>query len=113
MAALYSNENFPWQVVSELRARGHDVLTSLDAGQANLGIPDDQVLAFATAQGRALLTFNRRDFVRLHRHNPTHAGVIACTQDSDEVALAERIHQALLKQSDLAGQLLRVTRPQR
>lgn len=111
MAALYSNENFPWQVVTELRARGHDVLTSLDAGQANLGIPDDQVLAFATAQGRALLTFNRRDFARLHRRNSAHAGVIVCTQDADEAALAERIHQALLKQSTLAGQLLRITRP--
>ena len=113
MAALYSNENFPLPVISELRARGHDVLTSLDAGQANLGIPDDQVLAFATAQRRALLTFNRRDFTRLHRHNPAHAGVIVCTQDSDEAALAERIHQALLRQTTLAGQLLRITRPQR
>ncbi len=113
MAALYSNENFPLPVVAELRARGHDVLTSLDAGQANLSISDEQVLAFATAQGRALLTFNRRDFTRLHRQNPAHAGVIVCTQDSDEVALAERIHQALLKQSDLAGQLLRITRPKR
>ena len=113
MAVLYSNENFPWQVVSELRARGHDVLTSLDAGQANLGIPDDRVLAFATAQGRALLTFNRRDFTRLHRHNPAHAGVIVCSQDADEAALAERIHQALRHQTTLAGQLLRVTRPQR
>ena len=113
MAALYSNENFPWQVVTELRARGHDVLTSLDAGQANLGIPDDQVLAFATAKGRALLTFNRRDFIRLHRRSSAHAGVIVCTQDADEAALAERIHQALLNQTMLAGQLIRITRPQR
>ena len=44
MARLYSNENFPRPVVEALRHRGHDVLTSLEAGRANQGIPDDEVL---------------------------------------------------------------------
>jgi hypothetical protein len=30
---------------------GHDVLTVQEAGNANLGIPDDQVLAFAISIG--------------------------------------------------------------
>ena len=50
MARLYSNENFPLPVVEALRRRGHDVLTTLEAGQANRGIPDDEVLRFATAE---------------------------------------------------------------
>jgi len=113
VAALYSNENFPLQVVEALRALGHDVLTSLDAGQANQRVPDDQVLAYATAQGRALLTLNRRDFIRLHQSHPAHAGLIVCTQDPDALGQAERIHRALEGQAALAGQLLRVNRPPR
>ncbi len=34
MARFYSNENIAMQVVTELRRLGHDVLTSLDAGNA-------------------------------------------------------------------------------
>lgn len=113
MAALYSNENFPVQVVEALRVLGHDVLTSLDAGQANQSVPDDQVLAYATARGRILLTLNRRDFIRLHESNSAHAGLIVCTQDPDAVGQASRIHQALQGQPTMAGQLLRVNRPLR
>jgi len=47
MTRLYSNENFPLDMVIELRKLGHDVLTSYEAGQANQGIPDIEVLAFA------------------------------------------------------------------
>ena len=113
MAALYSNENFPLRVVEALRALGHDVLTSMDAGQAHQSIPDEQVLAFATTQGRILLTLNRRDFIRLHQSNPIHAGLIVCTQDPDAVGQANRIHQVIQGQATLAGQLLRVNRPLR
>ena len=41
---FYSNENFPIAMVNLLRSKGHDVLTSYEAGQANQGIPDDVVL---------------------------------------------------------------------
>jgi hypothetical protein len=67
MALVYADENFAYPVVAHLRSLGHDVLTAQQAGQANQRIPDPLVLAFATAQGRAVLTFNRRDFFRLHQ----------------------------------------------
>jgi hypothetical protein len=35
VAALYADENFPLEVVEALRRLGHDVLTALEAGQAN------------------------------------------------------------------------------
>ena len=46
MEKLYVNENFPLPVVFLLREFGHDVLTSLDAGKANLAIPDEEVLKY-------------------------------------------------------------------
>ena len=109
MATLYSNENFPLPVVLGLRARGHDVLTIQDTGRAGQAMPDDEVLAYATAQGRAVLTLNRKDFIRLHLASPSHAGIIACTVDPDFPGQAERIHAALLG-ADLRGKLVPVNR---
>lgn len=43
MARLYADEMFPQQVSELLRTMGHDVLTVQEAGNANLGIPDDEV----------------------------------------------------------------------
>ena len=113
MARLYANENFPYQVVEILRELGHDVLTVQEAGKGNQEIGDDEVLTFATEQNRAVVTINRRDFIRLHRTHPIHAGIIVCTQDIDTEGQASRIHQAIQTVKDLANQLLRVNRPQR
>ena len=73
MARLYANENFPLPVVEALRALGHDVLTVQESGEAEKALPDEEVLAFAVAQARAVLTLNRKHFVRLHeRPHPLH-----------------------------------------
>lgn len=113
-ARLYSNENFDHRVVMCLRALGHDVLTSLDAGRANQRIPDEEVLEFARCEGRAVLTFNRLHFMRLHRStNAEHAGIIVCTTDPAPQALAQRIDQCIREAVTLPGQLVRVNRPMR
>jgi hypothetical protein len=111
VARIYSNENFPLPVVEELRRLGHDVLTVLEAGKAEQSIPDDEVLAFATSVGRAVLTLNRKHFFRLHRERPQHAGIIACTFDTDFVGQAARIDGQLQAHTQLHGELLRVNRP--
>ena len=111
MAGLYSNETFRAPVVAGLRTLGHDVLTSLEAGNAGQSIPDDAVLAFATAHGRALLTLNRRHFIRLHTAGVARADVIACTFDPDFAAQAGRIDAAIRAIPNLAGQVVRVNRP--
>jgi len=112
MARFYANENFRLPVVEDLMLLGHDVLTSLQAGTANLSIPDEAVLEFAKLNNRILLTFNRRHFIRLHRHNPIHPGIIVCTEDNDHQALAQRIHDAFLaNDGNLENQLVRVNRP--
>jgi predicted nuclease of predicted toxin-antitoxin system len=110
IARLYSNENFPLPVVIALRALGHDVLTSFDAGNANDAIPDDEVLNFATTNGRAVITHNRQDFIRLHRHRQDHAGIIVCTADADFSALANRIHTQLQHMDSLHSQIIRINR---
>lgn len=111
MAQLYSNENFPYPVVVELRQLGHDVLTVLEAGKAEQAIRDDEVLAFATQQERAILTINRKHFIALHRIEPNHAGIIVCTFDADFIGQAGRIDAALKEHADIKGQLIRVNRP--
>ncbi len=112
MALIYANENFPIQVVQALRALGHDVLTTVEAGNANQSTPDEEVLAYATQSRRALLSLNKRDFIRLHNHNQDHAGIIICSQDIDVAGQADRIHQMLSSRVSLVGQLIRVNRPQ-
>lgn len=113
MARIYANENFPFPVVVAWRQLGHDVLTSLDAGQFDRAIPDEAVLEFAIAEGRVLLTLNRKHFIRLHRVSSDHSGIIVCTFDPDFQALAVRVDAALAGQVSLEGQLLRVNRPAR
>ncbi|AFY44991.1 DUF5615 family PIN-like protein [Nostoc sp. PCC 7107] len=111
MARLYTDEQFP-RIVSELlRTMGHDVLTVQEAGNDNLGISDEEVLAFAIRDNRAVITLNRQDFVRLHRANSEHFGIIVCTNDTDRNRMAIRINEALVSEESLAGKLIRVVRP--
>ena len=111
MARLYANENFPLQVVEELRRLGHDVLTIQETGKAEQSLPDEEILAFASVQGRVVLTLNRKHFIHLHRSQPRHAGIIVCTFDPDFIAQAGRIHSAIASEVQLARRLIRVNRP--
>ena len=112
MAHVYSNENIPVQVVTELRRLGHDVITSLDAGKANSAVPDAEILAFAVAEGRILLTHNRRHFLRLHQHRTAdHRGIVLCTFDPDFCRQAQRISAAVATAPEMTNNLIRVNRP--
>ena len=113
MARLYSDENFPFQVVAELRRLGHDVVTVRETGKANRATPDAEILEFAVMERRALLTMNRKHFAALHAVRPDHAGIFLCTVDRDFSGQALRIHEAISDHTDLCGQLIRVNRPAR
>jgi len=110
MARLYANENFPLPAVYELRKLGHDVQTSLEAGKANQSLHDDEVLEYATSERRALLTLNRKHFVRLHQIYPDNLGIIVCSFDPDFIALAIRINSVIHHNEPLNGKLIRVDR---
>ncbi|MCD8486070.1 MAG: DUF5615 family PIN-like protein [Desertifilum sp.] len=111
MARLYADEQFPRAVSERLRTIGHDVLTVQEAGNANLGISDEAVLAFAVRNLRAVITLNRYGFVQLHRADQNHFGIIVCTNDPDRQRMAERIDTAIALLDSLTGQLIRVVRP--
>jgi predicted nuclease of predicted toxin-antitoxin system len=110
VADLYANENFPLPAVEYLRELGHNVLTSQESGRANQRVSDDQVLSFATSQNRAVVTLNRRDFIKLHHNIKPHAGIVVCTQDSDFQSLADRIDREIRNHNSLFNQLIRITR---
>lgn len=108
MARLMADEQFPLPVVAVLWAHGHDVETTQAAGLS--GTADVDILAAATAAGRAVLTFDR-DYIRLHKRGAVHAGVVFASEDRDYDALASRILATLAATPDLTGRLVRVYRP--
>lgn len=111
MARFYSNENIPLPVVTELRRLGHDVLTWLDAGNANSAVPDTEVLAFAVAENRIVLSHNRKHFLALHRNRTEdHAGMVLCAIDPDFRRQAQRVNDAVAAMPDMRNQSVRVNR---
>jgi predicted nuclease of predicted toxin-antitoxin system len=75
---LLLDEMFSPEIASELVKRGHDVV-AVAADPGLVGLPDEQVLEWATDQGRCLVTENVRDVEVLRRaaaaQGGTHAGV--------------------------------------
>ena len=76
---LLLDEMFSDSIAQQLRAKGHDVI-SVVAHPALVALPDDQVLAHATTEGRALVTANIKDFIpldgRYRAAGQSHAGLI-------------------------------------
>ncbi len=107
---FYANENFPLPAIKALRQLEHDVSSTHDVGKSGQAIPDDEVLAFAVLEDRIVLTFNRRDFIRLHIENPDHKGIVVCSFDPDFERLAKRIHEAINVAEKMDGNLIRVNR---
>jgi predicted nuclease of predicted toxin-antitoxin system len=105
---FYANENLSADLVKALRNLGYDVVTSYEAGNANQGVPDDQVLQTATADNRAVITFNRDDFFALHRSGIDHSGIVVCKDDSDVQGIGQALHDYLATQETLQNRLLRV-----
>jgi predicted nuclease of predicted toxin-antitoxin system len=111
MPSLYSNENLSIDLVERIREFGYDVLTSYQAEQANQATSDDEVLAYATANQRSVITFNRDDFVALHHSGVDHAEIIVCEDDRDYLQQAQALHAFLATQTDsLQNRLVRVLR---
>jgi hypothetical protein len=69
-----------------LRAMGHNILTVQEAGKENPKNPHEEVLAFAVSEKRAVLTLNRRYFIRLYSLQSDHAAIIVCRGEDDLTA---------------------------
>lgn len=113
MARLFGDENFPLPVIEGLRRLGHDVVTMHDPATVRQSLTDEAVLDRASTDHRAVLTLNRRHFIRLHETGRDHAGIIVCTFDLDFAGQARRIHEAIGEHPQLSGRLIRVNRPAR
>jgi len=80
---LYVDEDaMDSDLVDALRVRGVEVQTVYEAGLARH--QDEEQLAYATAQGSVLYTFNRGHFCALHaelvRRGESHAGIVVGPQ---------------------------------
>ena len=79
---LYLDRHIMARLAIDLRGRGYDVLTTEETGKDTA--VDEEQLAFATAESRAIFTFNIRDFAPLHESwqlaGRPHAGIIVSRQ---------------------------------
>jgi len=79
---LYFDRHIMTRLAIDLRGRGYDVQTTEEAGKDTAS--DEEQLAWATAEHRAILTFNIRDFAPLHEAwqaaQRPHAGIIVSRQ---------------------------------
>lgn len=88
---FFMDQHFPGPVSQGVRRHGVDVLTAPEAGRC--GLPDAGQLAFATAEGRVMVTFDT-DFLALHRSGVPHAGIAWCPEQ--KYSIGQLIHALLL-----------------
>ena len=98
-------------IAVQLRARKRDVIAAVEDSSL-VGLPDDEILAFAADAGRALVTVNIKDFVLLDQRyraaGQTHAGLVlisskAFPQDrSFTGAVVTALGKLLNERTDLA-----------
>jgi predicted nuclease of predicted toxin-antitoxin system len=81
-ARLYFDRHIMARLAVDLRGHGFDARTTEEARLDTA--TDDEQLAFATAERRAILTYNIRDFAPLHEAcvagGRPHAGIIVSRQ---------------------------------
>jgi predicted nuclease of predicted toxin-antitoxin system len=66
MIRLYLDEDVHKQVALALRLRGYEVVSVHELEKWNLS--DEEQLSYATGDNRAIFTFNRGDFAKLHEN---------------------------------------------
>ena len=68
---------------------------------------DETQLLRATARGRAVFTFNIRDFIALAGRHPRHAGIVLAAQRSWTLpSLVAALDDLLRAAPDLAGRIV-------
>ncbi len=88
---LYVDADITPKLARILRERGYDVLSAHEADNAE--VSDDEQMAFAAVEGRALLTCNAGDFTAIFEDywyaDRLHSGVIV----SEQLELGEMIRR--------------------
>lgn len=93
---FYLDANLSRRIAERLRQKRHDAVSAQDVG--NLDLSDAEQLAYATAEGRAIVTKDIVDFTALSRDTiasqKPHAGIILCPRcltGTEVDAIAERL----------------------
>jgi hypothetical protein len=90
---LYLDEDVHKRVASALRLRRFDVVSAHEVGR--WGLSDEEQLAYAATEGRALFTYNTPDYLRLHlawlQRGQEHYGIIV----SDQLPIGETVRRLL------------------
>ena len=93
---FFTDEDVYSAVANALRRQGIDALSTPEAGRR--GQSDESQLAWATAEGRVLVTFNVAHFAALHttwlRNGRHHAGVVVSSQRPVGVLVHGLLHLA-------------------
>jgi len=99
---LYLDADVYQDLARELRRRGFDAVAATEVGTQEYS--DAEHLSFAVSQGRAILTFNRGDFVRLHtqymQHGWEHFGIIV----SEQYKIGETLQRTLALLSAISAE---------
>ena len=93
---FYLDANLSRRIAERLRQKGWDAVSAHEVG--NLEIFDAEQLAYATAEGRGLVTKDIGHFIKLFRDavasQKPHAGIILCPRSlvgSEIDTIAERL----------------------
>ena len=77
-----------------LRGRGHDVISAHEVGAT--GLVDEEQLERATALGRAILTWNYKDFIRISHQcaagDIPHGGIIISYHHYEANEISRGVH---------------------
>lgn len=79
VARLLLDEMLSGRIAEQVRARGHDAVAIVERPDA-ISLPDDEVLALGTGEGRVVVTLNIADLVLLDAawtsQSRSHAGLL-------------------------------------
>ena len=82
MIRLLLDEDIHKSTAEQLRLRGYDAVHVVEIGRA--GLSDEEQLTFASGEDRILISFNVRDYVKLHeayhQQGKKHSGIILSKQ---------------------------------
>ncbi len=91
--SLYFDEDVANEIVENLRHRGFDVLCARDTQR--LSLTDEAQSAFAITQQRAIVTHNRCDFEKLHKHylanKLPHWGIVIAKRRRDSTIIVHKL----------------------
>lgn len=99
---FHLDENVDHGIARGLQRRSIDVTISPDARL--VGASDEEQLAFASREGRVIITHDR-DMLRLHSLGINHAGIVYCA--SGARSIGEIVRQLLLQHECLSDEEMR------